>query len=236
MKNFDHIRVIGFDADDTLWANEIFFREAEAEFAKILERYEVSDRIGQELFKVEMQNLGLYGYGIKGFVLSMIECALDLSNHTLPQSAITEIIGIGKAMYEHPVDLLPDVEAVISTLKNEYRLIVVTKGDLLDQERKLQRSTIAHHFHHVEIVHDKQEANYTKLLRQQEIEPSQFLMVGNSLKSDVLPVVGIGAHAVHIPYHTTWQHEEVEHDPDAHAPYLTLSSIAELPNHLRSND
>ena len=140
MNYFENVSVIGFDADDTLWVNETYFREVEDKFAKILEDYEVNDRAVQELFKVEIRNLGRYGYGVKGFVLSMIECALDLSNHTLPQTSISEIINLGKEMIEYPIELLPDVVDVISRLKDEYRLIVVTKGDLLDQERKLQRS------------------------------------------------------------------------------------------------
>ena len=232
MNHFENVSVIGFDADDTLWVNETYFREVEDKFAKILEDYEVNDRAVQELFKVEIRNLGRYGYGVKGFVLSMIECALDLSNHTLPQTSISEIINLGKEMIEYPIELLPDVVDVISRLKDEYRLIVVTKGDLLDQERKLQRSEIAHYFHHVEIVHEKEEANYSRLLRQQDIDPKEFLMVGNSLKSDVLPVVGIGAQAVHIPFHTTWQHEEAEPQSQENADYLTLSSIADLPGYL----
>ena len=235
MNNFENVSVIGFDADDTLWVNETYFREVEDKFAKILEDYEVNDRAVQELFKVEIRNLGRYGYGVKGFILSMIECALDLSNHTLPQTSISEIINLGKEMIEYPIELLPDVVDVISRLKDEYRLIVVTKGDLLDQERKLQRSEIAHYFHHVEIVHEKEEANYSRLLRQQDIDPKEFLMVGNSLKSDVLPVVGIGAQAVHIPFHTTWQHEEAESQSQENADYLTLSSIADLPGYLLVN-
>lgn len=235
MNHFENVSVIGFDADDTLWVNETYFREVEDKFAKILEDYEVNDRAVQELFKVEIRNLGRYGYGVKGFVLSMIECALDLSNHTLPQTSISEIIKLGKEMIEYPIELLPDVIDVISRLKDEYRLIVVTKGDLLDQERKLQRSEIAHYFHHVEIVHEKEEANYSRLLRQQDIDPKEFLMVGNSLKSDVLPVVGIGAQAVHIPFHTTWQHEEAEPQSQENADYLTLSSIADLPGYLLVN-
>ncbi len=235
MNYFGNVSVIGFDADDTLWVNETYFREVEDKFAKILEDYEVNDRAVQELFKVEIRNLGRYGYGVKGFVLSMIECALDLSNHTLPQTSISEIINLGKEMIEYPIELLPDVVDVISRLKDEYRLIVVTKGDLLDQERKLQRSEIAHYFHHVEIVHEKEEANYSRLLRQQDIDPKEFLMVGNSLKSDVLPVVGIGAQAVHIPFHTTWQHEEAESQSQENADYLTLSSIADLPGYLLVN-
>ena len=235
MNYFENVSVIGFDADDTLWVNETYFREVEDKFAKILEDYEVNERAVQELFKVEIRNLGRYGYGVKGFVLSMIECALDLSNHTLPQTSISEIINLGKEMIEYPIELLPDVVDVISRLKDEYRLIVVTKGDLLDQERKLQRSEIAHYFHHVEIVHEKEEANYSRLLRQQDIDPKEFLMVGNSLKSDVLPVVGIGAQAVHIPFHTTWQHEEAESQSQENADYLTLSSIADLPGYLLVN-
>ncbi|WP_018969109.1 HAD family hydrolase [Rubritalea marina] len=236
IEKLEKVRVIGFDADDTLWVNETYFREAEEKFASLLSDYEVHERVGRELFRVEIDNLGRYGYGVKGFVLSMIECALDLSNHQVPQKVISEIMDMGKEMLEHPIELLPHVEEVMAKLQQRYRLIVVTKGDLLDQERKLQRSGIAHYFHHVEILHDKQEENYRKLLHQQDIAPQEFLMVGNSLKSDVLPVVGIGAQAVHIPYHTTWAHEEP--DPHAHdsTSYLSLASIAELPGHvLRPN-
>ncbi len=229
METLDNIRVIGFDADDTLWVNETHFREAEAAFAKLLEAYEVSERVHQELFKVEMRNLSMYGYGVKSFVLSMLECALELSHHTLPQAAISEIIRLGKDMMERSIELLPHVTEVLAQLQGHFRLIVITKGDLLDQERKLQRSRIAHYFHHVEILHEKEEANYEKLLQQQGVKPQEFMMVGNSLKSDILPVLSLGARAIHIPYHTTWQHEEASPQQVEGLSYLTLPTIAELP-------
>ncbi len=227
------IKVIGFDADDTLWVNETYFRETEERFAELLEGYETKNKIDQELFKMEMENLGLYGYGVKGFVLSMIESALDLSDNQIPQEIIGEIINLGKKMISHPVELLDGVEEVLQGLKDKYRLIVLTKGDLLDQERKLQKSGLSKYFQHVEVLSDKKEINYKNLLDHLEINTSEFLMIGNSLKSDVLPIVSLGARAVHIPFHTTWAHEMVS-DEESHDGYLKLNSIRDLPNHLET--
>ncbi len=203
------IKVIGFDADDTLWVNETYFRETEEKFASLLEGFETKNKIDQELFKMEMRNLELYGYGIKGFMLSMIESALELSNNTVSQATLTEILGLGKRMISHPVELLDGVVEVLEKLNGKYRLIVMTKGDLLDQERKIERSGLTKYFHHVEVLSDKKEANYLNLLENLEVDVQEFLMIGNSLKSDVLPIINIGAQAVHVPFHTTWQHEEV---------------------------
>ena len=191
--DFKDIKVIGFDADDTLWVNETYFRETEERFAELLEGYETKNKIDQELFKVEMKNLELYGYGVKGFVLSMIETALDLSNNRISQQTLTEILELGKKMISHPVELLDGVEEVLSKLESKYRLIVLTKGDLLDQERKLEKSGISKYFHHVEVLSDKKENNYRNLLEHLEIDVAEFLMIGNSLKSDVLPILNIGA-------------------------------------------
>jgi putative hydrolase of the HAD superfamily len=225
--NFKEITTIGFDADDTLWVNETYFREAEAAFAELLEPYETKNTIDQELFKVEMRNLELYGYGIKGFMLSMIESALELSNGRVSQQTIGRILELGKQMISHKLELLDGVEEVLEALSAKYRLLVLTKGDLLDQERKLERSGLIDYFHHVEVLSDKKEINYTRLLEHLEIGVSEFLMVGNSLKSDVLPILNIGARAVHVPFHTTWAHEEVP--PDQHEnSHLTLSSLREL--------
>lgn len=225
--DFRGITTIGFDADDTLWVNETYFRRAEEHFAELLAEYETKNTVDQELFKMEMANLDLYGYGIKGFMLSMIESALQLSNNRIPQETIGRILDIGKGMIAHKLELLDGVEEVLRNLHGRYRLLVLTKGDLLDQERKLSKSGLLDYFHHVEVLSDKKEANYLRLLEHLEIPVNEFLMVGNSLKSDVIPIQNIGAQAVHVPFHTTWAHEQV--DATAHRnDHLTLGSLKEL--------
>lgn len=231
--DFKDIKVIGFDADDTLWVNETYFRETEERFAELLEGYETKNKIDQELFKVEMQNLELYGYGVKGFVLSMIETALDLSNNRISQQTLTEILELGKKMISHPVELLDGVEEVLSKLENKYRLIVLTKGDLLDQERKLEKSGISKYFHHVEVLSDKKENNYSNLLEHLEIDVTEFLMIGNSLKSDVLPILNIGAKAIHVPFHTTWAHEMVSEDKQVNN-HLKLNNLKDVLKYLEN--
>ena len=229
--DFSDIKVIGFDADDTLWVNETYFREAEERFAELLEPYETKNKIDQELFKMEIRNLELYGYGIKGFMLSMIESALELSNNEIPQATILKLLDIGKNMISHPVDILEGVEEVLEKLNGKYRLIVLTKGDLLDQERKLDRSKLSDYFHHVEVLSDKKEKNYKDLLEHLEIPTNEFLMIGNSLKSDVLPLTNIGASAVHVPFHTTWQHEEVA-IPVNKSGYITVQKLTDVLDYL----
>jgi putative hydrolase of the HAD superfamily len=225
--NFDGIKVIGFDADDTLWVNETYFRDTENKFADLLEKYETKNKIDQELFKTEIKNLDLYGYGIKGFMLSMIECALDLSNNEVSSKTIGNLLDLGKEMISQPVELLNGVEEVLKSLKDKYRLIVLTKGDLLDQERKLERSGLSEYFHHVEVLSDKKEKNYSDLLEHLQIAPGEFLMIGNSLKSDVLPLVEIGARAIHVPFHTTWEHEEVK-EPIENNGYMTITTLTDI--------
>lgn len=226
--DYTNIKVIGFDADDTLWVNETYFRDAELAFAKLLAPYETANKIDQELFKRQIENLPLYGYGIKGFVLSMIETALELSNNSVSHDTIDAILNIGKEMLDKPVNLLEGVEEVLHTLSSDYRLIVVTKGDLLDQERKLEKSGIVDYFHHIEVVSDKQEANYSRLLNHLEVKPSEFLMIGNSLKSDILPLINIKANAIHIPFHTTWIHEQVIVSKQDNKKYETISSLLDV--------
>lgn len=228
MIDYKNIQVIAFDADDTLWVNETYFREAEHEFAKLLSKYETENKIDQELFKTEIKNLTFYGYGIKGFVLSMVECALELSNYQLNPKIIERILNIGKEMLEKPIELLPDIEIVLKELQSRYKLIVATKGDLLDQERKLEKSNLLQYFHHIEVMSDKKEKDYKKLLQHLDIQPSQFLMIGNSLKSDVLPLLNIGANAIHVPFHTTWLHEEVTEEEQNKTTYKTVTSCKEL--------
>ncbi|WP_055446162.1 HAD family hydrolase [Lacinutrix mariniflava] len=228
-KEYENIKVIGFDADDTLWVNETYFRDAESEFAKLLNRFETENKIDQELFKMEMKNLPVYGYGVKGFVLSMVEMALELSNNTVSNKTIEKILEIGKDMINKPVELLDGVEEVLEDLSKKYKLIVATKGDLLDQERKLEKSGLLDYFHHIEVLSDKKEDNYSKLLKRLDIEPEAFLMVGNSLKSDILPLINIKAHAVHVPFHTTWAHEQVTEKDTNGKDYKTLKSLLDLP-------
>ncbi|NER17636.1 HAD family hydrolase [Spongiivirga citrea] len=226
--NFDEIEVIGFDADDTLWVNETYFREAEEEFAKLLSQYETPNKIDQELFKMEMENLPLYGYGVKGFMLSMVEMALVLSNNKVSNETINKILDIGKNMIEKPVELLDGVHEVLETLSKKYKLIVATKGDLLDQERKLERSGLLKYFHHIEVLSEKKEENYTSLLKHLDITPAHFLMIGNSLKSDILPLLNIGAQAIHVPFHTTWVHEQVATSTKHEDQFITASSIKDI--------
>ena len=225
--DFSNIKVIGFDADDTLWVNETYFREAEERISELLEPYETKDKIDQELFKMEMKNLELYGYGVKGFMLSMIESAMELSNNEISQATILKLLDIGKEMISRPVEVLDDVVEVLEKLKGKYRLIVLTKGDLLDQERKLSRSNLSEYFHHVEVLSDKKEKNYSDLLEHLQISTKEFLMIGNSLKSDVLPLVNIGASAVHVPFHTTWKHEEVI-APKNKSGYITIQKLTDI--------
>ncbi|AUP77217.1 HAD family hydrolase [Flavivirga eckloniae] len=229
-EEYGNIKVIGFDADDTLWVNETYFREAEETFGRLLSDYETPNKIDQELFKTEIDNLPIYGYGVKAFTLSMVQSALELSNYNVSNKTIEAILGIGKGMLEKPVELLDGVEEVLSVLSKKYRLILATKGDLLDQERKLEKSGLTSYFHHIEVLSDKKETNYSKLLNHLDIKPSEFLMIGNSLKSDVLPLVNIGAHAVHIPFHTTWAHEQVTEKETNGKTYKTVSSLREVIN------
>lgn len=223
-----NIKVIGFDADDTLWVNETYFREAEEEVGKLLSHYETPNKIDQELFKIEIKNLPTYGYGVKGFVLSMVELAIELSNGKVSNKIIEQILNIGKNMIHKPIELLDGVPEVLMSLSKNYKLIVATKGDLLDQERKLEKSGLIDYFHHVEVLSEKQEINYSKLLKHLDIAPSEFLMIGNSLKSDVLPLVNIGAQAIHVPFHTTWQHEKVTIKETNGSQYKTVESLIEI--------
>ena len=225
---YKDIKVIAFDADDTLWVNETYFREAEQEFAKLLTNYETQNKIDQELFKKEIENLKFYGYGIKGFVLSMIECALELSNNQISPITIGKIVKIGKEMLDKPIELIAGIEGVLHSLHSDYKLIVATKGDLLDQERKLEKSGLLKYFHHIEVMSEKKEMDYKKLLKHLDINSNELLMIGNSLKSDVLPLLKIGASAIHIPFHITWSHEEVSVKETQDSNFHTVHHIKEV--------
>ncbi|MCK8140388.1 HAD family hydrolase [Flavobacterium sp. I-SCBP12n] len=224
MKN---IKVIAFDADDTLFVNETYFAETEEKFCNLMSDYLSNQGIAKELFKIQIDNLKIYGYGIKGYILSMIEAAMKISNNTISVQAIERIIQYGKELTEKPIVLLEGVEETLQALHGKYKLVVATKGDLLDQRRKLHNSGLGKYFHHIEVMSDKQEIDYKDLIKRLEIEPSEFFMIGNSLKSDVLPVLAIGAHAVHIPFHTTWEHERIDHEIE-HENFNTFDQITQV--------
>lgn len=221
------IKVIAFDADDTLWDNENYFQEIEKKFCELLEEYLPQHSVARELLRIEIKNLPLYGYGIKAFMLSMIETANTISNKTINVSVIEKIIEYGQELLQKPIQKLDGVDEVLESLKGRYRLVVATKGDLLDQERKLKKSGIEHFFHHTEIMSEKGEADFRKLIKHLDIRPENFLMIGNSLKSDILPVLNIGGHAIHIPYHVTWGHEKIEYDVN-HANFKQFTTIKEI--------
>jgi putative hydrolase of the HAD superfamily len=205
-----NIKVIAFDADDTLWHNEPYFDEAQARFCDLFQDFASRQELLQLILTHQVKNLPLYGFGIKAFTLSMIETGLSLTNHQLSGKSVEKILNIGKELLEKPVELLPDVSSVLKELNGKYKLIVATKGDLKDQHRKLHDSGLGQYFHHIEVMSDKKDADYQKMLSRLDIKESEFLMIGNSLKSDVLPVLNIGGHAIHIPYHTTWEYEKID--------------------------
>ncbi len=227
----NQIKVIAFDADDTLWVNEPYFRETEDKFCEMMEDYLPHHSVSRELLETEINNLALYGYGIKSMTLSMIEAAIQMSDKTIGLDAIEKIIQFGKEMLDKPIELLEGVEEVLQALQEKYRLVMATKGDLLDQERKLIKSGLTEYFHHIEIVSEKKEPNYEKLIQHLDIPPQEFLMIGNSLKSDIMPVLNLGGHAFHVPYHTTWAYEKVDHKID-HPQFKQLSNIKEVSQHL----
>ena len=221
-------KIIAFDADDTLWVNETFFRETEEKFCMLLTSFSTPDETMKELFATEIQNLEDYGYGTKGFVLSMIETALKITGNKVPTKTLNEIINLGKTQINQPVELLEGVTEVLKYLQAKgYKLIVATKGDLLDQERKLKKSKLAKYFHHVEVMSNKNVGDYRKLIKQLEISPVDFLMIGNSYKSDIEPVIELGGYGIHIPFHITWAHEKTTERED-HPNWIKLNSIAEV--------
>ncbi|QIA08886.1 HAD family hydrolase [Draconibacterium halophilum] len=223
-----NFKVIAFDADDTLWVNETFFRETEEKFCALLSDFSTSDEIMEVLYVTEIQNLEKYGYGTKGFVLSMVETALKITGNKVPQEIIEQIIELGKTQINQPVELLDGVIETLEYLQQKgFKLIVATKGDLLDQERKLQKSKLEKYFHHVEVMSNKKPADYQKLIKHLEIAPQGFLMIGNSYKSDIEPVLQLGGFGIHIPFHITWIHEQVEEVED-HQNWTKLTNIAEI--------
>ena len=227
-----NIKLIAFDADDTLWANEHNYRRAEERFGKMMERYCSAERANQILLRVEKDNLPLLGYGSKPFIISLIECGIEISGGKLTNDDVLELIAIGKATIGQEMELYPQAESILEQLSSKYLLTLATKGDLMEQESKIARSGLKKFFSHIEIMSEKNSENYLKIVRKHKLEPEQFLMVGNSFKSDIMPVLEIGAHAVYIPSEIIWAHEvvdEVDHPKLTKADKLSdLLNIFEL--------
>jgi putative hydrolase of the HAD superfamily len=220
---------IGFDADDTLWHNERFFRMTQDRFAGLLADFTDPDHLHARLLAAERRNLGQYGFGIKGFVLSMIETAIEVTEERVPARVIAELIAAGQEMLAHPIELLPGARAAVEVLAESHPLILITKGDLLDQERKLAQSGLGDLFRAVEIVSDKTPRTYEQVFARHGAGAEQALMAGNSLKSDVLPMIAAGGWGVHVPHELTWALEN-DHPPEGEPRFRSLADIGGLPD------
>ena len=225
------ITTIAFDADDTLWHNEQAMFLTEARFRSLLREWLSEDELGPHLFAVQRRNLERYGYGVKSFVLSMIETAIEATDGRVPTRVIADIVAFGHELLAHPVEPLPGVAETLEALKSDYRLLVVTKGDLLNQEQKIARSGLGDYFDAVEIVSEKDETTYARLFDRHGDGADRALMVGNSVRSDILPALAAGAWAVHVPYAVTWAHEVAE-TPVDHPRFAAIERMDELPGWL----
>jgi putative hydrolase of the HAD superfamily len=221
--------LIAFDADDTLWHSERLYAETQKQYTQILASYHNSDWINDRLYQTEIRNIKHFGYGIKAFALSLIETAIELTEGRISSKEIQEIIDLAKNMLNSDVELLPYVGKIIPQLSNQYTMMIITKGDLLDQETKIKKSGLAEYFQYIEIVSQKTLESYEKLLKKYSVEPNHFMMIGNSLPSDILPVLKLGGSAVHIPYEITWLHETAEQPPHDQTGYYELKDLGQLP-------
>ena len=225
-------KMIAFDADDTLWHNEVHYRDAVDQLIQILAPWADPERIDDSLNHTEMGNLALYGYGVKAFTLSMLETAVAISDDQIDGKVVSRILAIGREMLQAEVTLLPQVADTLRTLSQSYPLMVITKGDILDQTNKVRRSGLDSFFRQVEVVGEKTTEVYREILHKNRIDPASFLMVGNSIKSDILPVLSLGGQAVHIPADTTWEHEMVRDFDPTQPGFHALKSFGELPEWL----
>lgn len=223
------ITTVGFDADDTLWQNEEFFRVTEAQFAELLAEYAAPNHLSERLLQAQRRNLGKYGFGIKGFVLSMIETAIEVTDQKVPASVIAQIIAAGQEMLEHPIHLLPHAEETVRYLSKDYKLVLITKGDLLDQERKLAQSGLGELFDAVEIVSDKIPQTYIRAFMRHGNGPDRAMMIGNSMKSDVVPAIEAGSWGVHVPARYEWEMEKAE-APVQHPRFHVLTDLGGVPD------
>ncbi len=224
------IQTIGFDADDTLWHNETLFVATHARLCELLSHYHEPAQVDDTLNATERRNLARYGYGIKSFTLSAIETAIELSHGQVSATEITEIIALAHHMLDHPVEILDGVPETVAAIAatGRYRMLIITKGDLRDQSRKFSLSRLDPHFTDLEVVTEKDPATYARILRRHDVDPAHFLMVGNSIKSDILPVLDLGAHAAHVPYPHTWILDRADREP-AGPRFHQLATIADLP-------
>jgi putative hydrolase of the HAD superfamily len=222
------LQTIGFDADDTLWQNETFFRITQARFAELLADFTERDHLMDRLLQAEKRNIGRYGFGIKGFMLSMIETAIEVTDHQVPASVISEILAAGQDMLSHPIHLLPHAQTAVETLADSHRIVLITKGDLLDQERKLAQSGLGDLFHGVEIVSNKTPAIYANAFARHGTGPESAMMVGNSMKSDVVPAIEAGAFGTYVPHGLTWELEHAD-APDTHPRFREIPDLSALP-------
>jgi putative hydrolase of the HAD superfamily len=222
------LQTIGFDADDTLWQNETFFRITQARFAELLADLTERDHLMDRLLQAEKRNIGRYGFGIKGFMLSMIETAIEVTDHQVPASVISEILAAGQDMLSHPIHLLPHAQTAVETLADSHRIVLITKGDLLDQERKLAQSGLGDLFHGVEIVSNKTPAIYANAFARHGTGPESAMMVGNSMKSDVVPAIEAGAFGTYVPHGLTWELEHAD-APDTHPRFREIPDLSALP-------
>ena len=220
---------IAFDADDTLWHNEPIFDLTQDRVAELLADWVPADELGDKLANMERRNLRLFGYGAKGFTLSLVETALEVTRGEIPGSVIQQILDAGKAMIEHPVDLLPGVAETVDRLASEHPLLLITKGDLFHQESKIARSGLAESFAEIEIVSEKDEETYRRVLDRHSIDAERFVMVGNSIKSDILPVLAIGGHAIHVPYESSWELDKIDHRGAEAEGFFEAKTMFEVP-------
>ncbi len=227
-----NLTTIAFDADDTLWHNERFFRLTQDRFAGLLADFAEPDHLAERLLAAERRNLGHYGFGVKGFTLSMIETAIEVTEDRVPARVIRELIEAGQDMLAHPIELLPHAKEAVRALKDDYHLLLITKGDLLDQERKLAQSGLGEFFDGVEVVSDKTAAVYATVFGRHDAAPDHTMMVGNSLKSDVLPVLEVGGWGVHVPHDLTWALEH-ETAPTNHPRFREIADLSALAPMLR---
>jgi putative hydrolase of the HAD superfamily len=225
----EKITTVAFDADDTLWQNEIFFQLTQERFEALLADYAATDDLHDRLLAAERRNLGHYGFGVKGFTLSMIETAIEVTEGRVPAAVIAEIMAAGREMLAHPIELLPHAREAVQALAGDHKVLLITKGDLLDQERKLAQSGLGDLFDAVEIVSDKTPAAYAMIFARHGVRPESAMMAGNSLKSDVLPVIAVGGHGVHVPHALTWA-LEVADPPQGHARFHAIGTLGELPD------
>ncbi len=222
------ITAIGFDADDTLWQNEQFFRTTESHFTGLLKEFAEHDVVSEKLLAAEKRNLDFYGYGIKGFMLSMIETAIEVTDGKVEARTIGEILDVGREMLRHPVETLPHVRETLEALSGHYMLVLITKGDLFDQERKLAQSGLGDFFDAVEIVSEKTATTYRRVFSRVADGPERAMMIGNSLKSDIVPAIAAGAYGVFVPHELTWILEHVEPPTDAPR-FRQIAHLGELP-------